>query len=117
MPLDGAAFARWESRFGVYAEGKTPCELVPARLLPDGSAVATGGARVPFVHDERKVETVETEAGALDRSVLVVMVQVRLETAAVYTHDGETWTVQACDPDRMGGVAWRYRAELVSHVR
>lgn len=117
MPLDGAAFARWEARFGAYAEGKTPCELVPIRLLADGSAVPTGGASVSFVHDERKVETIETQAGLLERSVLVVMVQSRLETGALYTHDGERWTVEACHPDRMGGVAWRYRAELVSHVR
>lgn len=107
MPLDGTDFARWESRFGRYAEGQAPCELV----------AVVGGARVPFVHDERKVETIETEAGALDRSVLVVMVSTRLETAAQYIHDGETWTVESCEPDKMAGVAWRYRAELVSHAR
>lgn len=107
MELNGTAFAGWASRFADYAEGQSPSVLVPV----------AGGASVPFVHSERKVDLEETEAGGLDVNLLVVMVRQRLETAAQYTHDGETWTVRSCDPDKMAGVGWPYRAVLVGHAR
>lgn len=107
MALDGTAMGKWAMRFASYAEGKTPCELVPV----------VGGAAVPFVHDSRRTKLETTEAGGLDRRHLYAMVRQPLETAAQYTHDGETWTVEACEPDKMGGVAWPYAADLVAHAR
>lgn len=107
MALNGTAFASWANRFAAYAEGQSPSTLVPVG----------GGTAVPFVHDSRRVVAEDTEAGALDRVELVVMVRQRLETAGQYTHDGETWSVRSCEPDKMGGVGWPFRAVLVAHVR
>lgn len=107
MQLDGAAFAGYANRFAAFAEGRVPVQLTPVG----------GGLAVPFVHDARKVDLEATQAGGLDRKMLYAMVRSRLETAAQYTHDGETWTVESCEPDVMGGAAWPYRAVLVGHAR
>lgn len=107
MPLNGTGFAGYADRFARYAEGQQPALLTPVG----------GGTGIPFTHDSRRIEARETQAGTLDYQVLIAMVRTRLETAAQYTHDGETWTVESCEPDKMGGAAWPYRAVLVGHAR
>lgn len=107
MPLNGTAMGKWGMRFAAYAEGSAPCVLVPVG----------GGDPIPFVHDSRRRKLESTEAGGLDQVHLYAMVRQQLETAAQFTFDGETWTVEACEPDKMGGADWPWAADLVAHAR
>lgn len=107
MALDGQKLGRWVSRAVAYIEGETPCVLVPVGL----------GSPIPFIHDSRRRKLESTEAGGLDRVHLYVMVRQELETAAQFQFDGETWTVEACEPDKVGGADWPWAADLVAHAR